>query len=153
MKPFQFRLATLLEFRKRQEEQLQAELNEALIQYKQALEDMKQLKQNRDKASELLRQKQQKKLKIEEFKLFQNYLDKINVDIKNQHYVIENTQHVCQECQKKLLESAKKSKIVEKLKEKRYTEYCNEQLQEEQKAIDEVGIQVFARKKAGNSEW
>ncbi|MBP2640107.1 MAG: flagellar export protein FliJ [Firmicutes bacterium] len=151
MKPFKFRLKALLEYRKLQEEQFQLELACALAEYNHSLEEMQRMVNTRDTAMDLLRQNQKHGLTIEEFKLFQNYLDKLNGDIQKQSHTVEKTRSVYHERQELLLEAAKKSKIVEKFKEKRFIQYYAEQLQEEQKMIDEVGTQVFIRQKAGNS--
>lgn len=149
MKPFKFRLKALLEYRKLQEEHFQLELSCALSAYNQSLEEMQHLAKDYDTAMELLRQNQKNMLKIEEFKLFQNYLDKLNGDIQKQNQVVEAMRNVYREKQKLLLEAAQKRKIVEKFKEKRFNQYYAEQLQEEQKMIDEVGTQGFIRQKAG----
>jgi len=151
MKPFKFRLKALLKYRNLQEEQFRLALTCALAEYKQSMEEMQRLVNNRDAAMDLLRQKQKHGLRIEEFKLFQNYLDKLNRDVQKQCQTVEKTQNIYHERQRLLLEAAKKRKIVEKFKEKRFNQYQAEQLQEEQKMIDEVGTQVFIRRKAGNS--
>jgi len=151
MKPFKFRLKALLKYRNLQEEQFHLALTCALAEYKQSMEEMQRLVNNRDAAMDLLRQKQKHGLRIEEFKLFQNYLDKLNRDVQKQCQTVEKTQNIYHERQRLLLEAAKKRKIVEKFKEKRFNQYQAEQLQEEQKMIDEVGTQVFIHRKAGNS--
>jgi len=151
MKPFRFRLKALLEYRKLQEEQLQLKLTHALEKHKKALEEMQQLVNDRDATMELLRQKQKHGIAIEEFKLFQNYLDKLSGDVQKQCLNVEKTRNLYHEQQKFLLEAARKRKIVEKFKEKRFKQYYAEHLQEEQKMLDEVSTQVFIRQKAGNS--
>ncbi len=149
MKPFKFRLQKLLEFREMEEEQNQLAFGRVQAEYKFALDELQRLIQHRDTAVDLFCKKQKNGLKIEEFKLFQNYFDKFNEDIQNQRQKIEKIQAILHEKQKLLIEAVQKRKIVEKFKEKRFNQYYSQQLQDEQKMIDEVGTQAFVRKKAG----
>jgi flagellar FliJ protein len=149
MKPFKFRLQKLLEFREMEEEQNQLAFGRVQAEYKFALDELQRLIQQRDTAVDLFCKKQKNGLKIEEFKLFQNYFDKFNEDIQNQRQKIEKIQAILHEKQKLLIEAVQKRKIVEKFKEKRFNQYYSQQLQDEQKMIDEVGTQAFVRKKAG----
>ncbi len=56
---------------------------------------------------------------------------------------------VRQKALKVLMEQMSALKSIEKLKEKRFAEYKAEALQEEQKMLDEIGLQLTMR----NREW
>lgn len=147
MKPFRFRLETLLDFRKIQKEQAQVvflKANDQLRREKQLLADFK------DKLAdnmELLRVSQQQSLSIEKLKFFQYYFDKINNDIVKQKESIVQANQYCQECLQNLAEAEKNHKIVEKFREKKLQNYQIEAINEEQKLLDEIGLQIYTREK------
>ena len=147
MKPFRFRLETLLDFRKIQKEQAQVvflKANDQLRREKQLLADFK------DKLAdnmELLRVSQQQSLSIEKLKFFQYYFDKINNDIVKQKESIVQANQYCQECLQNLAEAEKNHKIVEKFREKKLQNYQIEAINEEQKLLDEIGLQIYTKDK------
>jgi flagellar FliJ protein len=147
MKPFHFRLQTLLEFRKTQKEQVQLVFIKATNQLhlEQAL-----LAEWEEKLSEnimLLRMTQQQSLSIEKLKIFRYYFDKISIDINNQKEIVMQAEAYCQECLEKLAEAEKNHKIVEKFREKKFQNYQLEANAEEQKLLDEIGLQIYTREK------
>lgn len=147
MKPFRFRLETLLDFRKIQKEQTQIvflKANDQLRREKQLLVDFeKKLADN----MELLRVSQQQSLSIEKLKFFQYYFDKINNDIVKQKESIVQANEYCQECLQNLAEAEKNHKIVEKFREKKLQHYQIEAINEDQKLLDEIGLQIYTREK------
>lgn len=52
---------------------------------------------------------------------------------------------------KELMDVMSYLKSIEQLKEKRLQEYKEEAMQEEQKMLDEIGLQLTMRKKAGEA--
>ncbi len=69
------------------------------------------------------------------------------VGIRLQQEVVSDVLSLLEESQQQLIEATKEKKSMAKLKEKRYQQFLNEQLRQEQKVIDEVAVQGFWRKK------
>ena len=52
---------------------------------------------------------------------------------------------------RELMESMSKLKSIEQLREKRFSEYQEEALKEEQKMLDEIGLQLTMRREVGEA--
>lgn len=146
MKKFQFRLDALLKYRQMQKEQAQL----AFMQASQVLHDEKaKLEQLTIKLTEIIgtfRDYQTNSLTIEVLKNFQNYFDKIRENINHQNTLVNEAQTVQQERLQELQQAVKNCEVVEKLKVKRLLQYQAETLSEEQKMLDELGLQNYVRK-------
>jgi len=147
MKPFRFRLEKLLEFRNIQKEQSQIIFLQATNQLRSEKELLAKLKGKLAENIVLLNTRQQQSLTIEIFKSFGYYFDKIGGDIAKQNQCVIQADEHREECLRTLIEAEKKHKIVEKFREKKLQHYQIEALNEEQKLLDEIGIQIYTRKK------
>lgn len=147
MKPFRFRLETLLEFRKMQKEQSQIIFLKATNQLQFEREKLAGLEANVNENISLLRNSEQQSLSIEKLKFFRYYFDKINKDIEQQKDSVVEAEKYCQRCLADLGEAEKNHKIVEKFREKKLQHYQIEAINEEQKILDEIGLQIYTREK------
>jgi len=147
MKPFSFRLEALLEFRKLQKEQSQITFLQATNQLRSEKELLTELEGKLAENIALLNTRQQQSLPIEIFKSFQYYFDKISKDIVKQNQCVLQADEHCEECLLVLTEAERNHKIVEKFREKKLQNYQIEALNEEQKLLDEIGIQIYTREK------
>jgi len=147
MKPFQFRLETLLTFRKMQKEQLQLVFLKASHQLRLEQEALAELEGKLTENMTLFHSYQQESLSIEKLKFFRYYFDKINIDISKQNECVMQAEEYCQRCLQELTEAEKNYKIVEKFREKKLQNYQFEVLSEEQKLLDEIGLQIYTREK------
>ena len=147
MKQFRFRLETLLRFRVLQEEQAQLALVQATVRLRQAQDKLQNMKDKFTTNTNVLRECQQKGVNIEILKQYSDYLDKIKRDIAGQESAVAQANAERQEKLRILEEAMKQRKLVENLKAKRRMQYNIEALQEEQKLLDEMGIQIYLREK------
>jgi len=147
MKPFSFRLEALLEFRKLQKEQSQITFLQATNQLRSEKELLTELEDKLAENIALLNTRQQQSLPIEIFKSFQDYFDKISKDIVKQNQCVLQADAHREECLLVLTEAERNHKIVEKFREKKLQNYQIEALNEEQKLLDEIGIQIYTREK------
>lgn len=147
MQVFRFRLQALLKYRTMQKEQAQAELLEAasmLRKLKLVLEQLQATWQTSMDELRELRQSRKANL-VELFKLYELYFDKLREDMRVQQQRIDEAAVVHEQCLKALAEALKQEKVVEKFKEKKYQQYLQECLAEEQKNLDEIGLQLYVR--------
>ncbi|MBP2628615.1 MAG: flagellar export protein FliJ [Firmicutes bacterium] len=147
MKPFRFRLETLLEFRKMQKEQSQIAFLQATNQLRIERELLAELEGKLAENIELFNTRQQQPLKIEIFNSFRYYFDKIGEDINKQKQRVIQVDKSRQECLGILAEAEKNYKVVEKFREKKLQHYQIEAMNEEQKLLDEIGLQIYTRDK------
>jgi len=147
MKPFRFRLETLLDFRRLQKEQAQLAFMQATNQLQAEKERLKQLEGMLAESMELLNVRRQQPLPVEVFKSYQYYFDKIGEDIHKQNQCVMQATNNYQACLSKLAEAEKEHKIVEKFREKKLQNYQLEVMNEEQKVLDEIGLQIYTRDK------
>ncbi len=145
MRPFQFRLETLLKFRRLQEEQAQVKLAEATAQYVAERDRLAALEAELAAHVADYRRQLAEPVTVAVLKMFRDYNDKLKGDISRQHVRVETAAHRRQECLTALEEAARARKLVEKLREKRLAQYQAEALLEEQKLLDELGLQAFVR--------
>lgn len=145
MQPFRFRLETLLKFRRIQEEQAQVRFAQAAAAYLAATERLGRLERELAGHLDFTREQLGKPVTAGMLKLFQDYHDKLIKDISDQRQTVEAAAAVRRERLVELEEAARNRKLVEKLREKRLAQYQAEALHEEQKLLDELGLQAFAR--------
>jgi len=146
MKPFEFRLETLLEFRKIQKEQVHIAFLEAARQLRIEQELLVDLQQKQQENSIAFEVRQRQSLSIEMCMSFQSYFDRIKQDIIGQKQRIIDAHAQYQACLFSLGEAEKSHKIVEKFREKKVEQYQIDMIHEEQKLLDEMGLQIYTKK-------
>lgn len=146
MKKFQFRLETLLKFRRMQKEQAQLKLAQAVQRLLAERERLVDLEKVLNENISRFRDTQNQMMTIETLKNYQAYFNKIRENIKVQNIRIDEAQIVQQECLNELQKAVKSCEAVEKLRVKRMLQYQAEALSEEQKFLDELGLQIYVRR-------
>ena len=150
MKKFRFQLETLLKVTRMKKEEAEVAfakavraLEEERAYQRQLLEEMAQGQRDYEKIS-----KEGTHIKIGRLMSFNQFFGWKRQQIEDQQQVILRANAVRQKALKVLMEmSALKS--IEELREKRLAEYKAEALREEQKMLDEIGLQLTMR----NREW
>ena len=147
MKPFNFRLETLLTFRKMEKEQSQLELAEAATQCSHEREVLAELEGKLTDNIALIQSQQQQSTSIEKLLAFRYYVDKLNLDTTQQKQRLVAAEERYQECLLSLVAVTKKHKIVEKFREKKFGQHQIAAMDEEQKLLDEMSLQIYTRNK------
>lgn len=146
MKKFQFRLETLLKYRRMQKEQAQLNFSRALQTLSEEKNKLTGLNQQLNQCFDTFKDSQHQAISIEKLKNYNIYIDKIKKGIKEQSERVNNAEMALQDCQEQLQKEIKNCEVVEKLKSHRLLQYQSEVLSEEQKFLDELGLQNFVRK-------
>ena len=151
MKKFRFQLETLLKVTRMKKEEAEVAfakavraLEEERAYQRQLLEDMAQGQRDYEKIS-----KEGTHIKIGRLMSFNQFFGWKRQQIEDQQQVILRANAVRQKALKVLMEQMSALKSIEKLREKRLAEYKAEALREEQKMLDEIGLQLTMR----NREW
>ncbi len=145
MKAFTFRLQTSLDVRCRQEDQQKQVLHQMIASYEASKEVLNSYLIRQEQLFVRIRQLQTGHLDVPELTSSQNYVLVVKNQIEQQLLIVEQYRQAVEEARAKLLEIVKARKILEKLKERHYTEYRLEVLREEQKLIDEMAAGRIAR--------
>ena len=148
MKKFKFQLETLLKVtrRKKDEAEMQfAEVTRRLEEHRAHLQTLLQELQsgqneyaNKTSAG--------KTITVDVIMIYTNFFNWKREQIEQQQQLILKTMQERQQKLKKLMDLITYLKSIEQLKEKRLREYNAELLAEEQKFLDEIGLQLSIRK-------
>ncbi len=144
MKRFQFRLETLLNIRKRREEECKALLgrkNREVLAAKQSLDRLR--------AAFLDLQASEKKKRTDvrsviELRYSVSYRFKLRQDILGQNRVVENMKSQAVELRNRLIRATQQRRAIELVRERRYEQWRLERTREEQNFIDDI-----AQRRAG----
>lgn len=145
MQPFRFRLETLLKFRRMKEEEAQIQLAHSTSVFMQEKEKLEACEQQLAGHIETIRSQQQQPVTVATLKMLHDYHDKIKKDINSQQIRLVDAATRRREDLAVLEQAMKAHKLVKKLREKRLLQYQTEMLRDEQKHLDELGLQVFSR--------
>lgn len=147
MRKFQFRLQTLLKLRQIQEKQAKVALAEATNRFVNEKQILQELEKRLDKSFELFRQEQKQNITVDMLKMFHDYFDTMKRTINQQRQAVAAAEQNRLKCLQALETAMQNLQLVEKFHEKRLEEYSIELLQEEQKLLDEIGLQIYSRQK------
>ena len=135
---FRFSMQNILQMKEKLERQAKneyAQANARLLQEQEKLEIL----QNRLRANdELLKGELQESLTIVKIKKIKQDSEILETYIELQNNVIVRCEAEVEQARKKLTEAMKERKIFEKLREKAWEKFQKEELQKEQKEVDEL---------------
>lgn len=138
MKRFNFRLSALLNFREHLERLARKETALAYKDVRTSEKIIEELKERHIQAAIMLDKIILKGIKAQELQLYTEYLDMMDYSIVEEEQRKKKLQKILD---KKIAELTQKSvdkKVIERLKEKKMTEYMEEFRKFEQETIDEV---------------
>ena len=147
MQKFRFRLEALLKYRRQLTDQAQAELGKAIVHWQRELDRLENLQSILSQNEAYVRGLQQNSVTIDELIQCHTYGKRLEQLILAQEEQVRLAAINMESCREKLAESMKQQKLVEKIKEKRLLKYQEELLAQEQKDLDEIGLQLFVREK------
>lgn len=148
MKKFKFQLETLLKVTRRKKDEAEmafAEVSRRLEEHRAQLQNLLQELQE-GQAEYAGRTSEGKTITVDVIMIYTNFFNWKREQIERQQDLILKTIQERQQKLKKLTDLITYVKSIEQLKEKRLREYNAELLAEEQKFLDEVGLQLSIRR-------
>ncbi len=142
---FKFKLEALRQYRNFQEDALQKEFAQAQRHRDQEIDQLQTLEDKRSRAEESLKQEQEKSTNGPHMALYDTYLNRLTGEISDQRVRVKQAEAVCNQKMQELLEAMQNRKTIDKLKEKDLQAYMENLNQNEQKFINEIAINQFAR--------
>ena len=153
MKKFKFQLETLLKVTRMKKEDAEVAFAEASRKLEEAREGMNTLLAEMQQGQhdyEAL-SKEGTRVTIGKLMAFNSFFAWKREQIEMQQNILLQLRGEKQKKLKALMDVMSYLKSIEQLKEKRMQEYQAEALAEEQKMLDEIGLQLTMRKKAGQA--
>ncbi len=153
MKKFKFQLETLLKVTRMKKEDAEVAFVEASRKLEEAREGMNTLLAEMQQGQhdyEAL-SKEGTRVTIGKLMAFNSFFAWKREQIEMQQNILLQLRGEKQKKLKALMDVMSYLKSIEQLKEKRLQEYQAEALAEEQKMLDEIGLQLTMRKKAGQA--
>lgn len=149
MKKFKFQLETLLKVtrRKKDDAEMQfAEVSRRLEAHREQLKKfLQEMQEGQQEYAEMTGEG--KSVNVGVIMTYNNFFNWKREQIEKQQQLILKTTQERQQKLKALMEIMTYLKSIEQLKEKRLREYNEELLFEEQKMLDEIGLQLHMRRK------
>ncbi|MGA9235930.1 MAG: flagellar export protein FliJ [Desulfobacterales bacterium] len=145
MAGFNFRLETVLQHRRRIEEDCQRKLAAALADLAEEKRGLARIEATRDRYREELQQKLQSHMTASEMLLFQRYFDQLAFGIADQKTKVAAAAQLFEKRRTELVAALKKRKVLDKLKEKQMTVAAKKGLKQEQDFMNEMAVTRHAR--------
>lgn len=143
---FNFKLEALRRYRNFQEDIKKKDLAQAQRHRDQEIEHLETLIDKRIQVEHDLKSEQENSTNGPHMALYDHFLKRISGEIAAQRKKIEDAESLCKEKMAHLLKAMQHRKTIEKLKEKDFHSYIESLNQTEQKFINEIAINQFARK-------
>ena len=144
---YRFKLETLLNHHRHQEEVCQKELARVEGQLSDEREKLRRLKEEKRENTQQLQTKQKNHINVSVIILSVNYIRQLSRIIEKQTDCVREATRMVNQRRSELVMILKKRKTLEKLKEKGQMVYQQKMLQTERKLMDEVASIRHARKK------
>ena len=153
MKKFRFQLETLLKVTRMKKEDAEVAFAEASRRLEEARKAMQLLMDEMQRGQHDYEALSREGIRVTVGRLmtFNSFFAWKREQIDIQQRIILQARGEKQKKLKELMEVMSYLKSIEQLKEKRFQEYKEEVMQEEQKMLDEIGLQVTMRRKAGGA--
>ena len=147
MKKFRFQLETLLKVTRMQKDRAEvafAEMSRRLEEERQQLRQyLEEMQQGHKDYEDIIAAR---RMTVGTLMTYNSFFDWKRRQIEAQQEQIIQTRAEQQKKLRELMEVMNELKSIEQLKEKRRREYIEEMLAEEQKMLDEIGLNLYMRK-------
>ena len=149
MKKFKFQLENLLRVTRRKKDDAEREFAEASRRLEEAREGLSTLLDEMQRGQRDYDALSQEGVRVTVGRLmtFNSFFAWKREQIEMQQGIVLQMKGEKQKKLKALMEVMSYLKSIEQLKERRYQEYLSEALQEEQKMLDEIGLQLTMRRR------
>ena len=143
---YRFKLQSLLNHRRHQEEVCQKELADAQRDLSDAKKKLKGMQLEKRQKIQQLHARQKEPHSASKVLIYTNYIEQLSKIIEAQTQGVQHAAQKVTEKRERLIEVMKKRKTLEKLKEKGWLAYQQKMMQAERKFNDEVAATRHVRK-------
>jgi len=138
MAKFNFRLQSLLNVKIQMEDNLKNELAKAMRKLEKEKGKLEQLKIAEEKCIEEFNLNSVRPTTVENLKKYNLYISHLRDRIAKQKENVNSAQVIVDKIRRELIKVVQEREMLDKLKEKKYSEYLDELAKKEQRSNDEV---------------
>lgn len=146
MKPFSFRLDSILNYRKYLEKRTQREVSDAWNEYRDTEKTIEKVAYERTEISKMWSEEGFKGIDVPRYQMYRAFLAKLNHDLETAHLSLRKVEQKVKECQIELKKKVIERKTMEILKRRQWERYVEVFEREKQKEVDELVILGRERK-------
>ena len=140
MKPFNFRLDKILDYRSYLMKRAQVDLSNARYECKIRVKEIERLAQQRIEVAKQCSDEGIKGIDVARYQIFQTFLQKLESDLEKAHIRLQEGQEQVMEKEAVLKKASIKKKALESLKDLQHKKYIESSEREAQKVLDEIVI-------------
>jgi flagellar FliJ protein len=144
---YKFNLEPLLKHRQYQEELLQKELADLITHLESEENKLQSLIQDRQRCARALKQRQRDGVLVSEIHIYISYIERLSKDLKAQKKRVKSAQKDVDWKRSELVAAMKNRKVLERLKEKGWLDFCAQMRKNDRKFMDEVAATRFLRER------
>lgn len=138
MAKFIFPMQNILSMKEKIEEQEKAEYSQVMMRFNEEQDKLNDLIERQSMAEVELKNTINEVLDVREIREKEDFLEIIKMYVKEQQLVVIACEEEVRQARERLNEAMKERKIYEKLREKAFEEFIQEENKREQKEIDEL---------------
>lgn len=146
MAKFVFKLAQMLNINEKLKDQKQIEFGKAIQVYEEEKQKLKSIENSLVKTYQIFKENVQNKISPQKVFEYNAYIEKLKKDIVNQNRLIKNAEDKVSKVRSELNEIMMEIKKYEKLKEKDYEAYIEEEKKKENSFVDEIVTYKYTNK-------
>ena len=138
MAKFIFSMQNILSMKEKIEEQEKAEYSQVMMRFNEEQDKLNELIERQSMAEVELKNTINEVLDVREIREKEDFLEIIKMYVKEQQLIVIACEEEVRQARDRLNEAMKERKIYEKLREKAFEEFIQEENKREQKEIDEL---------------
>jgi len=140
MKPFNFRLDKILDYRSYLMKRAQVDLSNARYECERRIKEIGRLAQQRTEVAKQCNDEGIKGMDVARYQIFQAFLQALESDLEKTHIRLQEGQEQVREKEAVLKKASIKKKALESLKDMQHKKYMESSEREAQKVLDEIVI-------------
>ena len=138
MAKFIFSMQNILSMKEKIEEQEKAEYSQVMMRFNEEQDKLNELIERQSMAEVELKNTINEVLDVREIREKEDFLEIIKMYVKEQQLIVIACEEEVRQARERLNEAMKERKIYEKIREKAFEEFIQEENKREQKEIDEL---------------
>ncbi len=146
MKRFNFRLKKVLKHREIVENLRKEKLGKAKSELKKERDLLRKMEDTRRRTREELKERRSNLISLPEALIYETYLERMDEEVGLQTTKAAQLSQKVEKTRQDLLQASQEKKIVEKLEDRRKSEYASDLKKFEQGISDEASVNKFNRK-------
>lgn len=144
--PFRFRLQTVLEHRRHQQEMARAELAVHIKRQQECEQQIAWLEREFRSARAELNKRETKSMAVRDFVLANEYVTVLRLTALREQARLPALGAATEKARRELVEADRELRVLEKLRERHRAEYDQLELKSEQRLLDEVAVGGYVRR-------